>query len=80
MYQVIYVDVSTRVIAVEASSLIEWMVRVVAMPAVLEFFPGLGSVVELGNGPVYEPVGRVGVITSWGESGEVGWVGWWEGC
>ena len=59
MCQVIYIDVSTRVVAVEAAGLIEWVVRVVSMPAALQFFPGLRSVFEVGNGPVYGPGGRV---------------------
>ena len=50
-------------VAVEASGLIEWVVRVVSMPAALQVFPGLCSVVELGNDPVYGPGGRVGIIT-----------------
>ena len=53
-------------VAVEASGLIEWVFRVVSMPAVLQFFPGLCPVFELGNGPVDGPGGRVGIITSWG--------------
>ena len=61
-------------VAVEASDLIEWVFRVVSMPAVLQFFPGLCPVSVLGNGPVNGPGGRVGIITSW--RGGKGWLGW----
>ena len=50
-------------VAVEASGLIEWVVRVMSMPAALQFFPGLCPIVELGNGPVDGPGGRVGIVT-----------------
>ena len=50
-------------VAVETSGLIEWVVRVMFMPAALQFFPGLCSVVELGNGPVNGPGGRVRILT-----------------
>ena len=60
-------------VAVETSGLIEWVFRVMSMPAVLQFFPGLCPVGVLGNGPVNGPGGRVRIITSWG--GGVGWVG-----
>ena len=61
-------------VAVEASGLIEWVVRVVSMPAALQFFPGLRSVIEVGNGPVYGPGGRVRILTSWGGGGGGGLV------
>ena len=51
-------------VAVEISGLIEWVVRVVSMPAVLQFFPCLCPVVELDNGPVNGPGGRVRIFTS----------------
>ena len=56
-------------VAVEASGLIEWVVRVMSMPAALQFFPGLRSVIEVGNGPVYGPGGRVRILTGWGGVG-----------
>ena len=49
-------------VAVEASGLIEWVVRVVSMPAALQFFPGLCSVLEVDNGPVSGPGGRVRIL------------------
>ena len=60
-------------VAVETSGLVEWVFRIVTMPAVLHFFPGLCPVLVLGNGPVNGPGGRVGIVTKWGE-GLVGWV------
>ena len=58
-------------VAVETSSLVEWVFRIVAMPAVFQFFPGLCPVPVLGNGPVNGPGGRIGIVTGWGG---VGWV------
>ena len=52
-------------VAVETSGLIELVFRVMSMPAVLQFFPGLCPVGVLGNGPG----GRVRIITSWGGEG-----------
>ena len=61
-------------VAVETSGLIECVFRVMSMPAVLQFFPGLCPVSVLGNGPVNGPGGRVRIITSWGGEGR-GWLG-----
>ena len=61
-------------VAVETSGLIEWVFRVMSMPAVLQFFPGLCPVDVLGDGPVNGPGGRVRIITSWGGEGLVGLV------
>ena len=61
-------------VTVETSGLIEWVFRIMTMPDVLHFFPGLCPVLVLGNGPVNGPGGRVGIVTKWGGRGGGGWV------
>ena len=66
-------------VAIETSGLVEWVFRVVTVPAVFHVFPGLCPVLVLGYGPVNGPGGRVGIITSWGGGG--GWLGGlWGHC